>query len=48
MSQLFIVDLGWVFFAAWGIVLSTLTAIAFGRDILGLTGRAQEQRRQRG
>jgi hypothetical protein len=32
-AQVFIFGLGWLFFAAWGAVLATLSAIAFGRDL---------------
>ena len=34
MVQVFIFDLGWIFFAAWGMALAAVSAIAFGRDIL--------------
>jgi hypothetical protein len=34
LSQALIFDLGWVFFAAWGIVLAAVSAIAFGRELL--------------
>ncbi len=34
LAQVFIFDLGWVFFAAWGTVLVAVSAIAFGRDLL--------------
>jgi hypothetical protein len=39
LDQVLIFDLGWVFFAAWGMVLATLGAIAFGRDLLLLVPR---------
>lgn len=32
-AQLFILDLGWIFFAAWATALATISVIAFGRDI---------------
>lgn len=35
--QRFIVDLGWLFFAAWTAVLTTLAVIAFGRDLVPFT-----------
>jgi len=31
-----IITAGWLFFAGWSAVLSTLTVIAFGRDIVPL------------
>jgi hypothetical protein len=34
MIQVFIFDVGWIFFAAWGMALAALSIIAFGRDIL--------------
>ncbi|MGA8620015.1 MAG: hypothetical protein WB660_16015 [Candidatus Sulfotelmatobacter sp.] len=37
MAQVFIFDLGWVFFAAWGTILVAVGVIAFGRDILRFT-----------
>jgi hypothetical protein len=40
LAQVFIFDLGWVFFAAWGMVLAALSIIAFGRDILPAADRA--------
>ncbi len=34
LAQVLIFDLGWIFFAAWGMVLAALSAIAFGRDLI--------------
>jgi hypothetical protein len=34
MVEAFIFDVGWIFFAAWGMALAALSVIAFGRDIL--------------
>jgi hypothetical protein len=33
LTQALIFDAGWVFFAAWGMVLAAVSWIAFGRDI---------------
>jgi hypothetical protein len=33
LPQSLIFDLGWVFFAAWTMVLAALSAVAFGRDL---------------
>lgn len=33
MTQAFIFDAGWIFFAAWGLVLAAASVIAFGRDM---------------
>jgi hypothetical protein len=40
LAQVFIFELGWVFFAAWGMVLAALSIIAFGQDILPAAHRA--------
>ena len=32
LGQAYIIDAGWVFFAAWGMVLLALNVLAFGRD----------------
>lgn len=40
LAQVFIFDVGWVFFAAWGMVLAAVSMIAFGQDILAFTKRA--------
>ena len=34
LAQAFIFAVGWIFFAAWGMVLAAVSVIAFGRDIL--------------
>jgi hypothetical protein len=34
MVEVFIFDIGWIFFAAWGMALAALGVIVFGRDIL--------------
>jgi hypothetical protein len=34
LTQVFIFYVGWIFFAAWGMVLAAVSVIAFGRDIL--------------
>jgi len=34
LEQVFIFDVGWFFFVAWGLVLAAVSVIAFGRDIL--------------
>jgi hypothetical protein len=37
--QAFVLDLGWIFFIAWGTVLAAVGAIAFGRDLFPSTSR---------
>jgi hypothetical protein len=39
LAQVFIFDLGWAFFAAWGTALAAVTVIAFGRDIVASSGK---------
>jgi len=39
IAQAFIFDAGWLFFAAWGMVLAAVSVITFGRDIFGIRGR---------
>jgi hypothetical protein len=39
MAQVFIFDIGWVFFAAWGMVLAAVSIIAFGRDLIPVAKR---------
>ncbi len=37
--QAFILDLGWIFFVAWGTVLAAVSLIAFWRDLFPSTSR---------
>jgi hypothetical protein len=37
--QGFILDLGWIFFIAWGAVLAAVSLIAFWRDLFPSTSR---------
>jgi hypothetical protein len=44
-AQTFVLDLGWIFFAVWGMVLAALGVVAFGPDLVHEPrGRAEEQR----
>lgn len=43
IAQVFIFDLGWIFFIAWGTVLAAVSVIAFGRDILGLDRQPERE-----
>jgi hypothetical protein len=43
VAQVFIFDVGWVFFAAWGVVLLAVSAVAFGRDILAFTEQSSRE-----
>jgi hypothetical protein len=47
LAQVFIFDVGWAFFAAWGTVLAAVSVIAFGRDILPSTPRATRKQERR-
>jgi len=40
LVQGFIFDVGWLFFAAWGMALAAVSIVAFGRDILPDAQRA--------
>jgi hypothetical protein len=44
LAQVFIFEVGWVFFAAWGMVLAAVSVIAFGRDILAVAQRASGEK----
>jgi hypothetical protein len=33
LAETYILEFGFVFFAAWGVALAALSVIAFGRDI---------------
>ncbi|MGA7905787.1 MAG: hypothetical protein WCA16_00170 [Candidatus Sulfotelmatobacter sp.] len=39
LSQAYIIDAGWIFFAGWGVVLLAISVAAFGRDLLPSTRR---------
>ena len=43
--QKLIVDLAWLFFAAWSAVLTTLALIAFGRDLVPFTFRSSDEKK---
>jgi hypothetical protein len=34
LAETYILEFGFVFFAAWGVALAALSVIAFGRDIV--------------
>jgi hypothetical protein len=39
MSDSFLSDAGWLFFAAWSVVIGAVSIAAFGRDLLPLKAR---------
>jgi hypothetical protein len=43
-AQMFVFDLGWLFFAAWGTILTALGVVAFGHDIVAATDREDSTR----
>ncbi len=45
-AQVFIFDLGWLFFAAWGTILAAVSVIAFGPDILASATSATSEQMQ--
>jgi hypothetical protein len=38
--QLFVVDLGWFFFAAWTTALVAISVVAFGSDLLAFANQS--------
>jgi hypothetical protein len=36
-AQMFVLDLGWFFFAVWGTILATLGVVAFKNDLSAFT-----------
>lgn len=45
-AQTFVLDLGWIFFAVWGIVLAALSIAAFGPDLVPSTERQDTEVRR--
>ena len=43
MTETILLDAGWLFFAAWGMILMAVGVIAFGREILGGDRGLKEQ-----
>jgi hypothetical protein len=43
MAQVFIFDLGWVFFIAWGTILVVVSIVAFGRDVVAVSHQPESQ-----
>ncbi|MFZ0759940.1 MAG: hypothetical protein WAM69_08335 [Candidatus Sulfotelmatobacter sp.] len=39
VAQVLMFDVGWIFFAAWGMVLAAVSVIAFGHDLLAFAER---------
>jgi hypothetical protein len=44
MAQVFVFDVGWAFFAAWGMVLAAVSVIAFGRDLFPFTQQSNRNK----
>jgi len=44
LVQMFILVAEWVFFAAWGMVLTAISIIAFGRDLVPVQPPADSQK----
>jgi hypothetical protein len=47
MAQVFVFDVSWAFFAAWGMVLAAVSVIAFGRDLLPFAQRSTREQEHR-
>jgi hypothetical protein len=45
LAQVFIFDLGWLFFAAWGTVLAAVGVVAFGRDLFASTSQKNGEKK---
>jgi hypothetical protein len=45
--QIFILTAEWVFFAAWGMIVATVSVIAFGRELLPSPQRATVENERR-
>jgi hypothetical protein len=46
LSQAYIIDAGWIFFAGWGMALLAISVAAFGRDLLALTKQGGDAKRE--
>jgi len=44
VAQALIVYLEWIFFTAWGMVLTAVSVVAFGRDILPTARRTATEK----
>lgn len=47
LLQSFVFDLGWIFFVAWGTVLTTLAVVAFKPDIVAMAGISSAKNNRR-
>jgi hypothetical protein len=47
MAEVIILDAGWLFFAAWGMVLMAVSVMAFGGEILGVDREMVERETDR-
>jgi hypothetical protein len=47
MAEVIILDAGWLFFAAWGMVLMAVSVMAFGREILGVDRKMVDRKTDR-
>jgi hypothetical protein len=43
VTETILLDAGWFFFAAWGMVLMAVSVVAFGRDLLGIADPADQE-----
>jgi hypothetical protein len=44
-SESYVLDAGWLFFAAWSLVVVTVSAIAFGKDLFADSSVFDRRRR---
>jgi len=43
-SESYLLDAGWLFFAAWSLVVVTVSVIAFGKDFVSVPSLFEKQR----
>jgi hypothetical protein len=44
MSESYLLDAGWLFFAGWSLVVVTVSVIAFGKDFVAFPSLSGKQR----
>jgi len=45
LSEVYIIDAGWIFLAGWGLVVLAFGLVAFGWDLLPFTKRSGDAKR---
>lgn len=47
LSEVYIIDAGWIFLTAWGVILLGISLMAFGRDLLPSAKQDRSELRRR-